>query len=425
MRRSRRARRPASRHLVFSGRLSAMNARAIWRPSLLGKLDMEAQFGFICQCGSRIIYKNRQIAMCSTTELMSGAYLKSLEEDDEASKLNETEEGRSAVSKPPARLRKSHKLEHRPRFDCECCVILGSRTACSRTNIGNDYRGACTAARSGGKSSGGVSRKLSAESDAFSEGEPVPRSTASLTIAVIGLRRLDPPVEFAGGSLEGRIFVETVMSVPADHFAPEDRALLAECRRAAALAQRASEELAAGAVVGSMPSPWLAVHGSAVRSVALLSTRLRLGPRSRSHYTRKGKPVSAPSYYDLNDRPNGKGLVVVKTRTRLSEVDRDALERALALAKASDEPGRREQRHKDWFEAAASAAYSCQRRALQLKPWQSPPCYGDAHPGRDGHADAAVLLKRLLDNNLSRWEPDPIGALAAIEARAHGELPAA
>ena len=30
-----------------------------------------------------------------TTELMAGAYLKSLEEDDEASKLNEAEEGRS------------------------------------------------------------------------------------------------------------------------------------------------------------------------------------------------------------------------------------------------------------------------------------------------------------------------------------------
>ena len=140
MRRSRRARRPVSRHLVLSGRLSAMSARAIWRPSLLGKLDMEAQFGFICQCSSRILYKNWQTAMCSTSELMSGAYLKSLEEDDEASKLNETEEGRSAVSKPSARLRKSHNEEHRPRFDCIALLLQGGgalgayQAGCSSAN---------------------------------------------------------------------------------------------------------------------------------------------------------------------------------------------------------------------------------------------------------------------------------------------------
>ena len=39
--------------------------------------------------------------------------------------------------------------------------------------------------------------------------------------------------------------------------------------------------------------------------------------------------------------------------------------------------------------------------------------------------DAPVLPRRLLDNNLSRWEPDPLGVLAAIEARAHGDLPPA
>ena len=61
---------------------------------------------------------------------MTGADLKSLEEDDEASKPNETEEGRSAVSRPPARLRKSHKLEHRlpstaSRFCCKVAALSG------------------------------------------------------------------------------------------------------------------------------------------------------------------------------------------------------------------------------------------------------------------------------------------------------------
>lgn len=129
----------------------------------------------------------------------------------------------------------------------------------------------------------------------------MPHSRASLMVLPGGrARTLEPPAEFTAGSVERQIFVETVLSVPDGHFAGEDRVLLAEYCRASALARRASEELAASAVVGSVPSPWLAVHGSAVRSMATLSTRLRLGPRSRSQNTRKGKPVSAPSWYDLN-----------------------------------------------------------------------------------------------------------------------------
>jgi hypothetical protein len=123
---------------------------------------------------------------------------------------------------------------------------------------------------------------------------------ASLTVLPGGRRVLEPPPEFTAGSIERRIFVETVLSVPPEHFAPEDRVLLSEYCSAAAMAKRASEELAVSAVAGAMPSPWLAVHASAVRSMATLAVRLRLGPRSRSHNVRKStKPVSAPSYYDL------------------------------------------------------------------------------------------------------------------------------
>ena len=56
---------------------------------------------------------------------MAGAYLKLPEEDDKASKLNEIHEGRSAVSRPWACLRKSHKLEHRPPFDCIALLLQG------------------------------------------------------------------------------------------------------------------------------------------------------------------------------------------------------------------------------------------------------------------------------------------------------------
>ena len=34
-------------------------------------------------------------------------------------------EERIAVSRPPARLRKSHKLEHRPPFDCIALLLQG------------------------------------------------------------------------------------------------------------------------------------------------------------------------------------------------------------------------------------------------------------------------------------------------------------
>ena len=70
------------------------------------------------------------------------------------------------------------------------------------------------------------------------ERSPMPRqSQASLTVAAFspGPRRLEPPAEFVEGSIERAIFLETAASV-------------------------ASEELAAAAVVGDRPSPWLEVY---------------------------------------------------------------------------------------------------------------------------------------------------------------------
>jgi hypothetical protein len=73
----------------------------------------------------------------------------------------------------------------------------------------------------------------------------------------------------------------------------------------------------------------------------------------------------------------------------LTAVDRAALARALALVRASKDPGRRAQiegklREDGWYEAASFAAYSSQIDALRLKPWQDPPCYG--HLGDDAEA---------------------------------------
>jgi len=77
-------------------------------------------------------------------------------------------------------------------------------------------------------------------------------------------------------------------------------------------------------------------------------------------------------------------------------------------------------------EAGLTAAYSQQVKNLHLRPWQSPPCWIDpadvediiaAGPGEDdthGRYDAARLLKRMLAAGLSRFEPDPAGALLRV-----------
>lgn len=64
-------------------------------------------------------------------------------------------------------------------------------------------------------------------------------------------------------------------------------------------------------------------------------------------------------------------------------------------------------------EAAKFAAYCAQIDNLALRPWQSPPCFAE-RPNCDAYA--VDLLQRLLAAGLSRWEPDPAGALARIEA---------
>ena len=60
----------------------------------------------------------------------------------------------------------------------------------------------------------------------------------------------------------------------------------------------------------------------------------------------------------------------------LSAIDKDALERALALSQA-ESPGRRVQIDRmlcedEWFEAATFASFNCQCRSLGLRPWH--PC---------------------------------------------------
>jgi hypothetical protein len=112
---------------------------------------------------------------------------------------------------------------------------------------------------------------------------------------------------------------------------------------------------------------------------------------------------------------------------RLSRVDREALERALAMDPdrnpTSNTPNRRLEPER-WYEAGKSAAYACQCAALRPKPWQPVPANEYVSVTDDdreygpvmGRAAAAELLRRMLAAGLSRYEPDPVNALARVEA---------
>jgi hypothetical protein len=106
----------------------------------------------------------------------------------------------------------------------------------------------------------------------------------------------------------------------------------------------------------------------------------------------------------------------------LDDIDRDALERALQLT--LKEPDRTEQvsemlAERGWFSAASFSAYHRQCTSLRLKPWEYPPCWADDEIANDPlRASALTLLRRMEGLDLSRYEPDPIAAIAAASAKA-------
>jgi hypothetical protein len=100
----------------------------------------------------------------------------------------------------------------------------------------------------------------------------------------------------------------------------------------------------------------------------------------------------------------------------MKKLDKAALELALETVLQGKEPqpdpGRPDQVrtfvHEDGFEYAAKFCSSLlQRRHLQLRPWQRPPCRSEPHDGSEG----GQLLARMLAAGVSRYEPNPLAAL--------------
>jgi hypothetical protein len=79
-----------------------------------------------------------------------------------------------------------------------------------------------------------------------------------------------------------------------------------------------------------------------------------------------------------------------------------------------------------WQSVAVFAATCAQSRSLNLMPWQNVPFRANLadldQPLGDpsGRRESAELLKRLLDVNLSPFEPDPLAAIAEAEAKCGG-----
>jgi hypothetical protein len=103
----------------------------------------------------------------------------------------------------------------------------------------------------------------------------------------------------------------------------------------------------------------------------------------------------------------------------LDDIDRDALERCVEIAKRDPIMLERIEAADDWIEGAKAAAYSCQCDSLRLRPWQEPPVVA-SESGIDRDPNAQALLRRMLAAGLSRYEPDPLAALR--NSRGSGSL---
>ena len=127
---------------------------------------------------------------------------------------------------------------------------------------------------------------------------------------------------------------------------------------------------------------------------------------------------------------------------KLGRIDREALSRALEIVRnrpEKEDPGRREQvdhlmKHEGWFTAADFCCYCCQSELIRPRLWQ--PIPADIDPadietilargddGLGGEYAAARVLKRMLRAGLSRYEPEPLKALAEAKRRAPAQQPA-
>jgi phage terminase small subunit len=108
--------------------------------------------------------------------------------------------------------------------------------------------------------------------------------------------RLEPPASLGGVARE--TFVTVVGGTEPGHFHLSDLPLLCRYCEAVSLAKRCEEELARTLTVRGKPSPYVEILASAVRSIDLMATKLRLSPRARVASARSPRQQGPMSYYD-------------------------------------------------------------------------------------------------------------------------------
>ena len=68
-------------------------------------------------------------------------------------------------------------------------------------------------------------------------------------------------------------------------------------------------------------------------------------------------------------------------------------------------------RNEPWEDVGRFAAFSAQIESLHLMPWESTLVYANS-------PEAHALFRRLKAAGLSKYEPDPLAAIAEVEQRA-------
>src|SRR5262249_4816689 len=103
----------------------------------------------------------------------------------------------------------------------------------------------------------------------------------SLSVSEYNPSRLSPPAGLT--PRQRQIFVDLILSLPAEHFQQADVALVARWAEACAMAEEAATELARAGLITAegKQSPWFGIHQQATKTLNTLALRLRLAPQSR------------------------------------------------------------------------------------------------------------------------------------------------
>lgn len=117
----------------------------------------------------------------------------------------------------------------------------------------------------------------------------------------------------------------------------------------------------------------------------------------------------------------------------MDPTDRDALERAIVACRSESAARDRQidsmlygKEPQPWERVGEFAARCVQGRSLDLMPWQRPPMFyanqidsalREPFGDPSGRREAGEVLQRLLRNGLSKYEPDPLAAIAEAEQR--------